>query len=311
MHVYDFVSTKITEPQVRSIISKARYDPGDYTYEARVDGDGYVVRGDEPMAISRLEHAARQLHITVEISSPPATADLAATVYHCDFENATKDTWTFCVYQEFPGSPGLDSVSWKQTTVPQSGESGVEWVIDYLVGIVNYKQSGGKGVYKASQKLGTQLGQKWDTRMESGAQQLFEAGSAPQKNQLLIDNSSGLLANLAVGMDGDIAVVRSNVYSGNAAQFTVEPIYWVALYKDLVKGEVISGNQIHGPLPVKFAGGATSLVFRAYIDGQTFVFEQEGTSNRSTAPLTEMQARIAAVSRPDRALRSPRLAATS
>ncbi|WP_315730785.1 MULTISPECIES: hypothetical protein [unclassified Bradyrhizobium] len=214
----------------------------------------------------------------------------ASTTYTIDFQNNTPDTWTLSVYQTLPASPGLKSLSWKQTTVPKSGESGVQWNINYLVGVANYKQSGGKGVYKASQKLGTQLGQKWACRFESGAQQLFEDGGA-NPGQVLIQNKSGELANLGIGMDGDLALVQSNVYSGNGAQFEVAPVYWVALYKDVVQGEVISGNQVHGPLQVVFPGGVTQLTYEAYIDGSEFVFGLQG-GKALRAPLDQVEQRL-------------------
>ncbi|CCE10147.1 hypothetical protein BRAS3843_40005 [Bradyrhizobium sp. STM 3843] len=219
------------------------------------------------------------------------SGELAAeTTYSVDFENRTPDTWTMSIYQTLPTSPGLKSLSWKQTTVPKNGESGVEWSISYLVGIANYKQIGGKGVYKASQKLGTQLGQKWACRFQDGAQQLFEDGSA-NPGQVLIQNKSGDLANLGIGMDGDLALVQSNVYSGNSAQFEVAPVYWVALYKDVVQGEVISGNQVHGPLQVVFPGGVTHLTYEAYIDGNEFVFGLKG-GPAVRAPLDQVEMRL-------------------
>ncbi len=310
MHTYDFIG-RVTEKNVKSIILEAGYVPANYTYTARVDKDGWVVQGNDPMAISRLEKAARDLGISVEIYSAAANGtaltvngnghgngngltaeqDAAGTVYHVDFQNDTPDTWTLAVYQTLPSSPGLDSVSWKQTTTPRRGESGVEWSVNYLVGIVDYKQDGGKGVYKASQKLGTNLGQAWEARMEAGAQQLFEAGNAPEKGQVVITNRSGKLANLAIGMDGDIALVQPNVYGGNAAQFTVTPTYYVALFKDIVKGQIISGNQVHGPLQVVFRGGATTVTYRASIDGANFVFEEVG-GVKLIAELSQVQKRV-------------------
>mgnify|MGYP006157638417 CR=1 FL=1 len=95
------------------------------------------------------------------------------TTYNIDFDNETPDTWTLCVYQELPDSPGLDSVSWKQTTVPKNGTSGVQWNIQYLAALANYKQDGGKGVYKASQKLDTDLGKKWKCEFKDAVQQLI------------------------------------------------------------------------------------------------------------------------------------------
>jgi hypothetical protein len=296
MHEYFFISNKITERQVKDIINQAGYNSDDYTYQVMVNHDGYVVQGNEPMAISPLEHAAKKLNIKVEISSTNYTTKTTAmadsTTYSCDFQNDTPDTWTFCVYQTLPSSPGIQSVAWKQTTVPQSGESGVEWNISYLACLLNYRQSGGKGVYKASQKLTTNLGTAWKAVFENSSQQLLPDGSAPQKNMVLIKNKSGQLADLGFGMDGDVSMVKSNVYSDNSAQFIVEPMYWVALFKDLVKGEVISGNQIHGPLPAKFLGGFNNLSYRAWIEGETFNFKEEKSGQLVSAPLSEMQTKI-------------------
>lgn len=216
------------------------------------------------------------------------------TTYTVNFANETPDKWTLCVYQELPESPGLDSVAWKQTTVPTQGESGVQWTIQYLACLADYRQTGGKGVYKASQKLGTNLGQKWKCIYNEDVQELQTDGSTTA-GQLLIANQSLRLANLGIGMDGDISLVKKDVYSGNNAQFTVKPTYYVALFKNLTKGEVISGNQIHGPLQVVFDGGQETKDYVARIEGETFIFEEVGTSNRAEAPIKEMNERITAL----------------
>lgn len=308
MSEYFFVSSKITEKQVKDIINQAGYDAGDYAYQAMLDHAGYEASGQPPMAISRLEKAARDLDIKVEISSGPGSARRAnghagrghdgrsaleaGTVYSLDFVNDTANTWTFSVFQTLPISPGLKSVSWKQTTVPRGGESGVQWTVNYLVAVLNYRQSGGKGVYKASQKLGTSLGQAWNAVYEDGTQQLVEAGNAPSKGQVIINNQSGQLADLGIGMDGDVALVQPAVFSGAAANFEVEPTYWVAMYKDIVKGEVISGAQVAGPLQVKFLNGATSLTYRAWVVGDVLNFGLADSSEAAfRAPLDQVALR--------------------
>ncbi len=311
-----FVSKKISQAQVVQIIAAADYDPNDYTYAAMVDKDGYTASGDVPMATSRLEHAAKKLNITVEIFSGPnllararqrgdgelihagngngrasgteRLAAAASAVYSIDFTNDTNDTWTFAVYQTLPSSPGLKSLSWKQTTVPRGGESGVQWTIEYLVAVLKYQQAGGKGVYKSSQKLGTSLGDAWEVVYKSGAQQLAEAGSAPTKGQVTVANKSGQLADIGIGMDGDVALVQPQVFSGAGANFEVEPTYWVAMYKDIVKGEVISGAQVAGPIKVKFFNGATAIAYRAWTEGGVLNFGLTGAAQPGRDELFQM-----------------------
>ncbi len=213
------------------------------------------------------------------------------TTYQVNFANEAPETWTLCVYQQLPDSVGLDSVSWKQTTVPKKGESGVQWNIQYLACLADYKQDGGKGVYKASQKLDTELGIQWECDFLDGVQQLKQTG-ATTPGQLLITNQSLKLANLGIGMDGNIALVKKDVYSGNNAQFVVKPKYYVALFANLTQGEIISGNQIHGPLEVVFAGGDTVKNYVARVEGSTFIFEELGTQNRVVAPYAQVQERL-------------------
>ncbi len=78
MDQYDFISKKITENQVKSIISEAGYEPSKYLYVRRVSGDGYLVQGEPVMNLNRLERAARVLGIKVDIFSPNAAAAATA-----------------------------------------------------------------------------------------------------------------------------------------------------------------------------------------------------------------------------------------
>lgn len=304
-YIFERTNGNLSPDQAKMLVKKTYEDQQGYennfSYEKYGSPQAVKVTptGSDELSVSKIEHTASsefRWKVTVSyigssvVTLPTAAAAAAGTVYSIDFENSTPDTWTLSVYQTLPASPGLKSVSWKQTTVPKSGESGVQWNVDYLVGIANYKQVGQKGVYKSSQKLGTALGTRWAARFESGAQQLFQDGTA-NPGQVIIENQSGELANLAIGMDGDMALVQADVYSGNAAQFEVTPTYWVALFKDVVQGEVISGNQVHGPIKAVFPSGKTSLTYVAYIDGSTFKFGLKGGQMLS-APLEEVELRL-------------------
>ncbi|MGB0524319.1 MAG: hypothetical protein ACPGJS_15220 [Flammeovirgaceae bacterium] len=196
------------------------------------------------------------------------------TRYTIEFENKTDETWTFCVYQDYPNSPGIQSVAWKQTTIPTQGVSGVEWATQYQACVVDYKQIGGRGVFKASQTLNARLGQYWKCTFKDKVQQLLLDGRADDGDQLVIANQSNLKANLGIGMDGDVAAVKADVLNNNSAQFEATPKYYVAVYKDLTHGEIITSNQLHEPVEVSFEGGLTSKRFRAAGKGDTFVLEE-------------------------------------
>ncbi|KVT60924.1 hypothetical protein WK55_11425 [Burkholderia ubonensis] len=191
------------------------------------------------------------------------------TTYYVDFNNNTQQTWTMGVYQTLPNSIGLESVSWKQTTVPQSGNSGVEWDVFYNVAIANYQQVGGVGVYKASQTLRAELGSAWQCVFQDNVQQLVPASASVPSDSILISNVSNNLANLGIGMSGQGSVYKKGVVSGASAQFQVTPTYWFGLFNSLVLGEVISSNVVVGPQQLVYPGGQNLATVTAYMDGNT------------------------------------------
>lgn len=191
--------------------------------------------------------------------------------YYVDFQNNTDRVWTMAVYQTLPQSTGLDSVSWLQASAAQGGNTGVQFDLTYNVALANYSQDGGRGVYKASQTLGADLGTAWEIVMEDGVQQLKPAGQADLPQQILIRNTSNKNANPGIGMSGSGSVFKRNVNSGAAAQFQVTPSYYVGLFNDVKKGEVISSNVIVGPKNIKYPSGETLATVTADLDGSTII----------------------------------------
>ncbi|MGB7442671.1 MAG: hypothetical protein WA919_16530 [Coleofasciculaceae cyanobacterium] len=188
--------------------------------------------------------------------------------YYVDFENKTDRTWTMVVYQQLPESIGLESVAWKKTTAPRGGFTGVEWELDYIVSLANYKQDGGIGVYKASQELETALGKKWTIVDKDGVQQLEETGKA-KDGYIEIVNKSKQLANPGVGMSDSPAVYKRKTLGGSTAQFQVTPTYYVGLFNNVELGTVISSNVIVGPLKIQFPSGMNKGVLTAVLDGES------------------------------------------
>ena len=191
------------------------------------------------------------------------------SAYYIDFNNNTDMTWTMGVYQELPNSIGLESVSWKQTTVPTMGSSGVEWEVDYNVAIANYKQIGGIGVYKASQTLVTELGSVWECVFKDNVQQLVQSSGTAPADSIIIKNNSNQMGNLGIGMSGQGSVFKKNVVSGATAQFQVTPTYYAGLFNNLVLGEVISSNVSVGPQKIVFPDGMNSATVNATMSGST------------------------------------------
>ena len=220
--------------------------------------------------------------------------DAGAQSYFVDFENDSDHVWTMALFQTYPDSVGLESVAWLQARAANGGESGVKWDVDYQAMLADYAQSDGRGVYKASQKKTTLLGKKWKVTYENGLQQLFEDGSADRPDQIVIANQSGERANLGIGMSGNGAVFKRNVYSGAGAQFIVKPTYWLGLFNDVVRGEVISSNVVVGPKQLVFEDGKNAATVVAYIKGDSIAMDIK-YSTRSTTQVRAIDEHIKAL----------------
>lgn len=210
--------------------------------------------------------------------------------YYVDFQNNTDRVWTMAVYQTLPSSVGLDSVSWLQASAPQGGTTGVQFDLTYNVALANYSSDGGRGVYKASQTLPADLGTAWEVVYEDGVQQLKSAGAAPLPQQIVINNTSNKTANPGIGMSGSPSVYKRNVNSGAGAQFQVTPTYYVGLFNDVKKGEVISSNVIVGPKKLQYPSGETTATVTADLDGASIILRIDYGSTLSMS-LAEVDTR--------------------
>jgi hypothetical protein len=216
--------------------------------------------------------------------------------YYVDFINNTPDTWTMGVYQTLPSAPGLDSVSWLQTTNPTEGKSSVEWQVTYNVALANYVQEGGMGVYQSSQVLDANLGTTWNIIMQGNAQQLQLLGQpAPEPDQIVITNVSNNLANPGIGMYGNPSVYQHEIYGGSAAEFIVKPVYWAALFNSLIEGEVISSNVTVGPVQLNFVAPLNLATVTASITGNNIALDVTYGS-RTSADMGQVRQRIADLS---------------
>ena len=143
--------------------------------------------------------------------------------------------------------------------------------LTYNVALANYSQDGGRGVYKASQTLPAELGTAWEIVYEDGVQQLKQAGQAVLSQQIIITNKSDKIANPGIGMSGSPSVYKQNVNGGANAQFLVTPSYYVGLFNDVQKGEVISSNVVVGPKSLNYPSGETVATVTANLDGSNIV----------------------------------------
>jgi len=72
-------------------------------------------------------------------------------------------------------------------------------------------------------------------------------------------------------MDSSPATVVPDVEGGDTEVFTITPTYWVAVYHNLQKGEVISSvGVVATPIKLQFASGQTTATVTLGQDGNRY-----------------------------------------
>lgn len=191
MAVYDFIKTtrNISKENVKSIILEAGFDPADYTYDERVDRDGWVVSGEPVMSVTLLEGAAKRLKIPVEILSANtrslSLALGAGTTYdvQIDMDDTTVEKLGNGGYRLYgfkavrTENQGGAPVVWFQTET-FSTNTNVSWVTYYQAYVSLNTDIQNGVVIKASNSVDTTLGDVFNVRTAKGTGDVTQDGQA-------------------------------------------------------------------------------------------------------------------------------------
>ena len=178
----------------------------------------------------------------------------------------TSTTWTLVIYLTLPGQ-SFDSVCWKQTTAPPSGNGEpLSWNTEDLDAAIGSHTAG--VIYATRQALPAKLGSMWTIVAAGDAVQLRANGSAMLPTQIQILNDTGQMANPGLGVDGTAALFSRDLLSGVSAVFDGIPEYWVAVCDTAVPGQLITTSAnvapattaLIGPEPLDFSQGTTAAV---------------------------------------------------
>jgi hypothetical protein len=120
-----------------------------------------------------------------------------------------------------------------------------------------------------------------------------EDGEAERPDSILIYNDSGETASPGLGMSGQGSVFKREIFSGAAAQFVVKPTYYIGLFNDLVRGEVISSNVIVGPEKIQFPDGFNVATVHASIQGSKLVLDVQ-YGRRSSVRFEDLERQLKA-----------------
>ena len=190
------------------------------------------------------------------------------TRYTVRFKNSTNSSYHFAVYQKYPDSPGLDSVAWQVRGLAPGAIGRVDWKLDYQVAIADWDTDNKQ--YSGSQLKPASLGKVYEV--------ITTDGDIPGINPSSIDTTGpGLIqlqnktkppkaVTMGFAIDQSLVVAEKKVRGGEAAEFSVHPQYYIACFRNIKHGQLVSAGIELGPVTLEFKQGYTDYTVVAAID---------------------------------------------
>ena len=188
------------------------------------------------------------------------------TTYYLKFVNLTNDWWHFGAYQTFPDAPGLESVIWKEYGLPTNGQVQIHWNMEYGVAITNID---GRNV-SALQIVSAQLGEMYQVITRDGitgidSNPIFTGG---RSDIVSLRNNTSPAKDIDMGfaLDGSIIAAQKDVGGQQQANYQVHPKYYVALFRNVQVGDLVTSDITVAPIAVEYTQGNTHATVTAYIN---------------------------------------------
>lgn len=267
MAIYDFIGKNLTLNNVKSIITKAKFDVDDYTYKARVDHDGFVVMGEEIMSTTLLRNAAVALKIKVDISSPSMAQPgvdnaLEGANYklHFTMNQTTLDAlqgWNLVVFKgvKAPGSKPDSSapLAWIVSDSFGLGTT-IAWNEEYSA-YTSTNQIVPNGVITATNPAAIDIGETYNVT-QSGAGDVARSG---QQNAISIHNLSDRqftcgIAQTPAGSSDAQAICAFTLYGGTIDVIIPEEKVFMMFVSHTVDTGTVFENSVSRGLFIDLTG---------------------------------------------------------
>ena len=191
---------------------------------------------------------------------------------HC--VNNTDENYYFGVYQDFPKSPGLQSVAWQVRKVAKRGShptrADVDWVMEYGITLTDWDENLDKFTGTLQEKA--ELGNEYQA-ISDGEFQVIDPNPTGQtsKGQVVFRNNTknpyAMDLNMGFTIDSKIIASKRDVHPNEFTLFDVHPQYFVACFRKIELGQLVDSGIALGPLEVQFVDGSTTMTVEALIDG--------------------------------------------
>ena len=188
------------------------------------------------------------------------------STYNLKFVNSSNDWWHFGVYQTFPDAPGLESIVWRENGLPTGSQAEIHWNMDYGVSITNFD---GANV-SAVQTISAQLGETYQVVIKDGITGIdstpIAAGGPPDIVSLKNNTTPAKAIDMGFALNGSIIAAQKAVGGQQSSNYQVHPKYYVALFRNVQVGDLVTSDVTVAPIMVEYTQGNTHATVTAYID---------------------------------------------
>ena len=204
--------------------------------------------------------------LPVETYIDPAVQGITmATSYTLRFVNSTQNPYHFAVYQKYPNSPGLDSVAWQVRGLGPGATNRVDWTLDYQVAIADWDANAGQ--FCGSQILSATLGQVYEVTTVQGDIPVINPTpiESTEPGLIKLRNNTHPAQTLTMGfaIGNQLVAAEKGVDAGESVEFSVHPTYYIACFRDIKQGQLVSEGIKVGPVMVEFQHEFTDYTVEA------------------------------------------------
>ena len=157
--------------------------------------------------------------------------------------------------QKYPNSPGLESIVWRENGLATGGQSEINWTMNYGVAITNFEGSN----VTASQIVSGKLGNTYQVIIKDGITGIDSspiASDGPASIVKLQNNTApAKKVDMGFSLDGDIITAQKDVGGKQASNYEVHPTYYVALFRNVKVGDLVTSDVTTAPQIIEYKQG--------------------------------------------------------
>ena len=198
-----------------------------------------------------------------------------AKTYSVQFKNSTENAYHFAIYQKYPNSPGLESVAWQVRGLPPRSTNRVDWTLDYQVAIADWDSNASQ--YSGGQMVPAELGQSFQVvTLESDIPNINQNPTGPAgKGLIKLKNNTipAKMVTMGFAINHKLVAAQKDVAAGEIVEFKVHPKYYVACYRAIEEGQLVSDGVELQPVTLEFQNDYTNYTVEAVSDAGKIVLK--------------------------------------